>query len=163
MSDRLLSGRFPAPSPVTVIAVLESVIYGLVARHAYDEGLAIAGPMTLGFFLLLPMIEGCRSVASGESLVGVLSPSTVMRMLLTGAVFGGILGMIGVLVLLPFTLLMALIGGVPASLVLGFRRWRMRAKAPSTGRRLHGERMRVGPSVPGPVFPDLILEVSRCD
>jgi hypothetical protein len=163
MSDRLISAaRFPLPRPIAVLAVLESMAYGLVTRHAYDEGLPVAVPLTLGFFLVFPMAEGCRSVASGEEKVGTLSPVSVTLMLLAGAAFGDVLGMLGVLVLLPFLMLMALIGGIPASVVLTIRRRRIRGKVPLQGRCDPEARMRSIPSVPEPVFPDLILEVSRC-
>jgi hypothetical protein len=123
MSGRRTSaaGFTMPPKRIAMLAVLESVLYGLVARHAYDEGLTLAVPLTFVFFLLLPMAEGCRSVASSEAAVGSLSPFASARMLLTGAVFGGVLGLVCVLALLPFALLMALLGGIPASLVQGVR------------------------------------------
>lgn len=167
MSQRLPSiGSFPMPSPLAVLAVMESTVYGLVTRHAYDEQLPIAVPLTFVFFLLLPMAEGYRCVASGEARVGTLSPASVTLMLLTGAAFGDVLGLVCMLVLLPFPLLMALLGGIPASLVHAIRRRRIRGREPSMDsfpaphrRRERGS----NPSVPGPVFPNLILEISRCD
>lgn len=167
MSQRLLSiGRLPMPRPLAVLAVLESMAYGLVTRHAYDEQLPIAAPLTFVFFLLLPMAEGYRSVASGEAKVGTLSRASVTLMLLTGAAFGDVLGMIGVLVLTPFSLLVALIGGIPASLGLAIQRRRMRRRARSMDSfpaQHHRRESGSNPPVPGPVFPNLILEISRCD
>ena len=76
--------RFPAlPSPLAGLAVVESVVYGLTTRHAYDQALPAAVPLTLTFIFLVPMAAGYRSVASSdEPRLGVLTPWTAILMVL---------------------------------------------------------------------------------
>lgn len=119
--------------PVAVLAVLESVLYGLVARLAFDEELPIAVPMTFTFIFVVPMAVGYLSVASrtdeprtGRSL---LLPFASALMVLTAVLAVGVEGMIGVVVMAPVFFVMAVLGGGLATLVRKARRRRMRATA----------------------------------
>ena len=109
-------GRVPAlPSPIAVLAVVESVVYGLVARHAYDQALPAAVPLTLTFIFLVPMAAGYRSVALADrARVGVLTPWTAVLMVLAAGVAGGGVGLLCVMLLMPVLMLMALLGGALA-------------------------------------------------
>lgn len=107
------------PRPVVVAAVMESVGYGLMARHAYAEGLPVAMPLTLGFIFLVPAIAGYRTATgSDEPRVATLTPAAMLLMVLAAAVALGGPGIVSALVLMPFFMLMALLGG---ALGLGLR------------------------------------------
>lgn len=130
-TPELLRGKRPMlPSPFAGLAVVESVAYGLVARHAYAEALPVAVPITLTFIFLVPMAAGYRFVASSdERRVGLLTPWTAILMMLAAAVALGGAGLVVVLLLMPVFMLMALIGGALASLVRAVRCAAMRVPA----------------------------------
>ncbi len=108
------------PSPVALAAVVESVVSGLVARHAFHEGLPAAAWLVLTFLFLLPAAVGYRTVAaSDERMVGVLPPSAILLMMLSAGVAVGGAGVLGTLLLMPLFMLMALLGGVLTLMVRG--------------------------------------------
>lgn len=104
------------PSPAAVLAVVESVVCGLVARHAGEE----ASPAVL---FLVPVAVGYWTVASSdERHVGLLTPPAALLMMLGAGIAEGWGGVIFVLVLMPVFMLLALLGGALASLVRGICR-----------------------------------------
>lgn len=109
------------PRPVTVLAVLESVFFGLTARHAYDDGRTAAVWMTLTF-VSMPMILGFEAVASGRERLGLMSPAAFGLMLLTAWVAWGGIGTVAVLILTPMFMMTALLGGAVAHLLRGLIR-----------------------------------------
>ncbi|HST59785.1 MAG TPA: hypothetical protein VLK84_13870 [Longimicrobium sp.] len=98
------------PSPLAVLAVAESVACGLLVRHEDGEA-------ALAALFLVPMVAGYRTVAADEHQVGLLPPGTALLLMLGAAVAQGWAAMIFVLVLMPLLMLLALLGGVLASLV----------------------------------------------
>lgn len=114
--------------PVVVLAVLESVLYGLVARLAFDEQLPIAVPMTFTFIFLVPMAVGYLSVAAraDEPRTGpsLLIPFAAALMVLTVVLAVGVEGLICVVMIAPVFFVMAVLGGAVATLVRKRRRRR---------------------------------------
>jgi hypothetical protein len=122
---------FLVPSSVAVLAVLESVFFGLAARLAYDDGRTAAVWMTL-IFVSMPMVLGFESVASGRERLGFMSPAAYGLMLLTAWVAWGGIGPVAVLILTPMFMTMALLGGGVAHLLramIRFVAWLIRAAA----------------------------------
>lgn len=120
--------RLPLRSRLLLLLpVAEAITFGLVARHAYDEGTRAAVWLTLTFLFLVPMAAGYQRVAlSDEPRVGALTPSAFMLMLLTAGVAQSGPGVAAVVLLAPMFMLMALIGGVLALLVRALRRVALR-------------------------------------
>lgn len=110
------------PRPVAVLAVLESVFFGLVTRHAYDEGLPAAVPLTFTLLLVVPMVAGYRTVTSGDADAGLLAPSAFLLMLLAAAVAQGWVAVLCLVILSPLLVMLALLGGALAALVRAVRR-----------------------------------------
>lgn len=99
------------PRPVAVLAVVEAVVCGLVARHAPEDALPAA-------LFLVPLAVGYQTVASSdERRLGVLTPSAALLMMLGAGIARGWAGVILVLLWTPFAMAWALMGGGLASLV----------------------------------------------
>lgn len=140
--DRAARRTLPTlPSPIAALALAESVVSGLVARHAYAEALPAAVPLTLTFIFLVPMAAGYRGVASSDrARIGVLTPWTALLMGMAAGVAAGATGLLCVVLLMPVLMLMALIGGALACGVHAVRRAAVRlphlwARAASSPRR----------------------------
>lgn len=119
------------PSSVTVLAVLESILYGLAARNAYEDGRTAAVWMTL-IFVSMPFVLGFQAVASGRERLGFMSPAAFGLMLLTAWVAWGGIGPVAVLILTPMFMMMALLGGGVAALLRAVMHgvaWLIRAAA----------------------------------
>lgn len=99
------------PGPVAVLAVLEAVVYGLLARQVE------AMPAAL---FVVPLVVGYRTVASSdERRFGVLTPFAAALMMLGAGIAEGWAGVVFVMLLMPLFMLIALLGGALASLVRG--------------------------------------------
>ncbi|HEX6036489.1 hypothetical protein [Longimicrobium sp.] len=108
---------------LALLPLAESVVFGLVARRAYDAGTTQAVWLTLTFLFLFPMAVGYRTVArSDEPRVGLLPPSAFALMLLAAGIAQGGAAVLVTVLLTPLFVVMAVIGGVLALLVrLAFR------------------------------------------
>jgi hypothetical protein len=116
----------PLTRPVAVLAILESVLYGLVARLAFEGELPIAVPMTFTFIFLVPMAVGYLGVASraddprtGPS---VPIPFASALMALTVLLAAGVKGLICAILMSPVFFVMAVLGSALATQVRKARR-----------------------------------------
>lgn len=117
------------PRPVVVLAVAETVLCGLVARHAYEDALPAA-------FFLVPVAVGYRAVAaSDERRLGVLTPPAALLMMLGAAIAQGWAGLIFATLWMPFAMVWALMGGGLASLVRAICHGVMHVAARLAGRK----------------------------
>ena len=118
-----------------VLAALASVMYGLLARIAFDQQLPIATPMTFAFIFLVPLAVGYLSVAAtGRRHETGVTPAVVSAfgaalMVLITVLAVGVEGTICVVMMAPVFIVMALLGAVLALLVRTVRSRRMRATA----------------------------------
>lgn len=132
--------EIPWPGPIPVLAVVESVTFGLVARHAFEEGTRAAVPLALTFLVLGPVVVGYRTASDPDGpRLGVLTPSSVLLMLLIAGLAQGPPAILVMAVLMPFFLLLALFGGMVAHTVeaaIRVLRWMTarRSRAPAPGR-----------------------------
>jgi hypothetical protein len=133
------------PRPVVVLAVVEAVVCGLLARH--QEAIPAA-------LFVVPMVVGYRTVArSDEWRLGLLTPSAALLMMLTAGIAQGWAGVLFVVLLMPIFMATALMGGVLASLVRDIRdaAERMAARLARRAASLRGEAG--GESVPRAASP----------
>lgn len=107
--------------PVAVLAILESVLYGLVARLAFDEDLPIVAPMTFTFVFLVPTAVGYLNNTSraDDDLTRrrALIPFACALMALTVVLAAGVKGLICAILMSPVFFVMAVLGGAVATLV----------------------------------------------
>lgn len=117
------------------LALVASVVYGLIARFAFSEHLPLAEPMTFTFIFLVPFSVGYLAVHAApkpdrEGIApSVLLPIAASLMLLVTVLAVGVEGLICVVMLTPMFFVMALLGGALATLVAWARSRRLRAQA----------------------------------
>jgi hypothetical protein len=120
--------------PGIALAIVSSVLYGLIARLAFDEKLPIAVPMTFTFIFLVPLAVGYLSVSSSRyddrsfGAVAVIPFATALMILAT-VLAVGMEGMICVVMMAPVFAAMALLGGALALIVRTVRRRWLRSTA----------------------------------
>lgn len=119
-----------------VLALLGSVLYGLVGRLAFSDELPIATPMTFTFIFLMPLAVGYLAAAlgrengDGQGLApGLVVPFGAALMVLITVLAVGVEGLICVVMMAPIFIVMALLGGALAALVAWIGSRRMRATA----------------------------------
>jgi hypothetical protein len=120
--------------PGITLAIAASVLYGLIARLAFDEKLPIAVPMTFTFIFLVPLAVGYLSVSSrgdDDRSAGpaVVIPFATALMVLATVLAIGVEGMICVVMMAPVFVAMALLGGLLAAIVRTVRRRWLRSTA----------------------------------
>lgn len=129
------------PRPLAVLAVVESVACGLVARHALDEGPPSAAMLVVIILFLLPAVVGYRTVAASDRRqLGVLPPPVILLMMLAAGVALGGAGVLGTLLLMPVFMLMAFWGGMLALMVRGVCNTALRVAKRNRARRGTGPR-----------------------
>lgn len=117
------------------LAVLASVLYGLVARLAFSDQLPIARPMTFTFIFLVPFAVGYLAVHAAPTPQGDgIAPSALLSltatlMVLVTVMAVGVEGLICVVMMTPMFAVMAMLGGMTAALVRGARSRRLRSTA----------------------------------
>lgn len=121
--------------PLMIAAtVAGAVVYGLLARLAFSEGLPIAEPMTFTFIFLVPLAVGYASVAGSpreqrRAFTALLLSLGATFMLLVTVLAVGVEGLICVVMMTPVFFVMALAGGALAIIVRSIRNRRLRSTA----------------------------------